>query len=61
MARSQINIRIPAEEREAAMTSARTYGLTLTLYLRALIVQDRKQLEHENMLTTMYPQKALKQ
>jgi predicted DNA binding CopG/RHH family protein len=59
MARAQINLRCPQDEIEAAKSTATYYGLTLTLYIRSLLVQDRQQLEHEQMMSTTYPQKAL--
>jgi DNA-binding winged helix-turn-helix (wHTH) protein len=54
---ARIDLRLPLHEKQAAQALAAHHGLSLSLYLRALVVADGERVERDRLLRTMYPEK----
>jgi hypothetical protein len=57
--RSRIEFRVPEEEKLEIQASAAGYGLSLSLYLRALALEDREAQERAELRAKCYPDKAI--
>jgi hypothetical protein len=57
VARSRVEFRVPPDEKQEIKKSAAHYGLSLSLYLRALALTEREAQERAEMMRRMYPDK----
>jgi hypothetical protein len=53
--RSQINLRIPPDEKVPAQATARGHGISLSAYLRILAIEDRERQERERLVRKSHP------
>jgi hypothetical protein len=57
--RSRVEFRLPAGEKEALQATARSYGISVSAYLRILAIQDREAQQRAELRAKCYPDKPV--
>ena len=58
MTRTRVEFRLPPAEKQALQATAREYGISVSVYLRILAIEDREVQKRAALRAKCYPENA---